>query len=114
MEFYSDQPIVDKLGRVVAVVAPPPSDASYLMSAERACRKMKQELSHIHPNPIGQIDPKRGNGFLALNVGLSYGNGHTKPCIRNLGAFQYLADALLGNEDIQRLASYQDGKYYLS
>jgi hypothetical protein len=113
MKFYSDQPIIDKLGRVIAVVAPPPRDASYIVSTERACKKMKQELSQIHLNPIDQIDPKRGDGYFALNVGLSYGNGHTKPSNRDLGAFQGLADALLGDVDIQRLASYQDGKFYL-
>lgn len=71
---------------------------------------MKQEFSQIHLNPTHLIDPKRGDGYFALNVGLSYGNGHTKPTLRDSGIFQHLADALLGDVDIQRLASYQDGK----
>lgn len=110
LKFYSDQPIIDKLGRVVAVVASPPKDPSYLISTERAYSKMKQELTQIHLNASQLVNPKRGNGYFALNVGLSYGNGHTKPNQRELGGFQHLANALLADTDIQRLASYQDGK----
>jgi hypothetical protein len=110
MMFHSHQPIIDKLGRVVAVIAPPLSDPSYLASTIRACDRMKQEISNTGLNPNNLIDPKRGNGYFALNVGLSYGNGHTKPTRRDLGVFQHLADALLGDADIQRLASYQDGE----
>ena len=108
--FHSHQPIIDKLGRVVAIIAPSLSDPSYLASTMRACDRMKREISKTDLNPDNLIDPKRGNGYFALNVGLSYGNGHTKPTRRDLGVFQHLADALLGDTDIQRLASYQDGE----
>jgi hypothetical protein len=110
MKFHSDQPIIDKHGKVVAVIAPPPKDLLYTKSTVRACNRMDEELSLANLNPMHLIDPKRGDGYFALNVGLSYGNGHTKPMVRDLGVFQHLADALLGDVDIQRLASYQDGK----
>jgi hypothetical protein len=71
---------------------------------------MKQEFSQIHLKADQLVNPKRGNGYFALNVGLSYGNGHTKPNQRELGGYQHLADALLTDANIQRLASYQDGK----
>jgi hypothetical protein len=103
------------MGRVVAVLAPPPNDPSYLESVNLACRKMKQELDLVHLDPKDLIDPKRGEGYFALNIGLSYGNGHTRPTHRDVGRrFQKMADALLEDVHIQRLASYQDGELYLS
>jgi hypothetical protein len=64
---------------------------------------------------LAKFDPKdlkhrRGDDFAAVHIGLSYGNGHTKPTCPDLGRFRNLANALLGDTDIQRLASYQDGK----
>jgi hypothetical protein len=71
---------------------------------------MKREMSEICFTSKDLHNGKRGNGYFALNVGLSYGNGHTTPNNRGLGRFQHLADALLEDVDIQRLASYQDGE----
>jgi hypothetical protein len=71
---------------------------------------MMNEAAKFHFDPKDLLDLKRGEGFFAFNVGLSYGNGHTKPTLRDLGRFQELADSLLGDVDIQRLASYQDGE----
>ena len=109
---FSDQPIVDKLGNVVAVMVPPLDDFSYLRSVERACDRMEQEISQLSFLPNELVDPKRGNGYFAFNIGLSYGNGHTKLTRRDLGRFEGLADALLGDKNIQRLAAYQDGEYH--
>lgn len=71
---------------------------------------MKREISQVCVTPKDLDNGKRGIGFLALNVGLSYGNGHKIPTRRGLGRFQLLADALIEDVDIQRLASYQDGE----
>ena len=107
---YSHQPITDCSGRIIAVLAPPPSDSTYIESARWAFEKMKSEAvqANFHPNDL--FDPKRGD-FHALNVGLSYGNGHTVPTHSNRGRYQKTADALCGDVHIQRLASYQDGKF---
>lgn len=67
-------------------------------------------MANFHFESKDLTNIKRGDGFFALNVGLSYGMGHTKPTLRDLGRFQKLARTLLGDENIQRLASYQDGK----
>lgn len=74
---------------------------------------MKKEMAKVHFDAKDLNDPKRGDGYFALNIGLSYGFGHTQPTRRRLGALQNLADALLEDLDIQRLASYQDGKSHL-
>ena len=108
--FNSHQHITDSQGKIIAVIAPPPIDPSYRESTKRACDKMTNEAAKYHFQSNELTDKHRGSGFLALNVGLSYGNGHTKPSYRDLGRFQNLADSLLKDVDIQRLASYQDGK----
>jgi len=46
---------------------------------------MKQELAQVHLDPKDLIDPKQGNGYFVLNIGLSYGNGHTRPTHRDVG-----------------------------
>ena len=106
---YRHQPITDCLGWVIAVLAPSPSDSSYVNSTKLAYEKMKYEAAHANLNSKELLDPKRGD-FHALNIGLSYGNGHTHPTYSNGGRYQKIADALLGDVHIQRLASYQDCK----
>jgi hypothetical protein len=56
------------------------------------------------------LNHTRGKDFAAINVGLSYGLGHSRPSRPNLGRFENIANTLLADEDIQRLASYQDGE----
>lgn len=104
----SHQPITDRLGRVIAVLAPAPEDISYQESAKKASQRMITEAEHVHFEADELKDVKRGE-FHALNIGLAYGNGHTKPTNRALGRFEDLAKKLLEDVDIQRLASYQDG-----
>jgi hypothetical protein len=108
--FNSYRPITDKEGNIIAVFAPPPDDLSYCESTKRVCEKMVNESAKFHFEAKDLVDQNRGNGFFALNIGLSYGNGHTKPTFRDLGRFEKLANSLLNDDDIQRLASYQDGK----
>lgn len=109
---YSHRPITDSSGRIVAVLAPPPSDLSYIESTKQAFEKMKHEVAQANFSPKELFDHRRGD-FHALNIGLSYGNGHTRPTHFNGGRYQKIADALLEDAHIQRLASYQDGKSVL-
>jgi hypothetical protein len=48
-----------------------------------------------------ELHHDQGNNFAALNIGLSYKNGHTKPMHQNLGHHNNLANVLLGDRDIQ-------------
>lgn len=112
-QYNSYQPVVDRDGKIMAVLAPPPNDISYQESTKRSRDRMLKERSNYHFDRKDLINDQRGDGFFALNVGLSYGQGHTKPMFRDLGRFHDLADSLLGDVDIQRLASYQDGKSIL-
>ncbi|KAF8803054.1 hypothetical protein BYT27DRAFT_7110783, partial [Phlegmacium glaucopus] len=104
--------IVDSLGRVLAVLVPPPSDPRYRASCKSASNRMEEESAKV--NFLAKdLTHKRGDNFAALNIGLSYGNGHTKPTRPKLGRFDGLARALLDDEDIQRLAAYQDSTFAL-
>lgn len=93
----------------MAVLALPPTDLSYHESARKAFTTMKMESSSANFKSNDLKDLKRGD-YHALNIGLSYGNGHTKPTYRDLGRFNDLANSLLADVDIQRLASRQDGE----
>ena len=62
------------------------------------------------PFLIQDLHHTRGNNFASINIGLLYGNGQTRPTRLDLGQFNNLEKALLKDEDIQRLASYQGGK----
>ena len=57
----------------------------------------------------GELNHKRGQGFAAMNAGLSYGNGHQKPTWLS-PARDAIVENLLADPDLQRLAAYQDGK----
>ena len=71
---------------------------------------METQLAWAHFN-YKDLNHKRGSDFATINVGLSYGLGHSRPSQPNLGDFENIASALLADQDIQRLASFQDGKY---
>ena len=62
------------------------------------------------PFHIQDLHHAGGDNFANINIGLSYGNGHTRPTRLDLGRFNNLEKALLKDEDIQCLAFYQDGK----
>ena len=70
---------------------------------------METQLARAHFN-YKDLNHKRGSDFTTINVGLSYRLGHSCPSRPDLGNFENIASALLADQDIQRLASYQDGK----
>lgn len=109
MDIWRDRPILDSQGRILAVLIPPPDNSSYQESTKRAFSAMKAQVAwaDFHGKDLHH---KRGDNFAGINVGLSYGNGHTQPTRLNLGRFDNLVSTLLDDVDIQRLASYQDGK----
>lgn len=54
----------------------------------------------------------RGN-FAALNVGLSPGQGSKEPVnLKQRGPLQGVADRLLANDDVQRMAHYHTSRYF--
>ena len=108
-KLYSHHPITDKQGRVLAFLSPLLMTPCTAKALKRAFDRMKIEAAKVSFKPE-DFKHKRGDNFIALNVGLSYGFGHTRPTRPDLGDYGDLADVLLGDVDIQWLASYQDCK----
>jgi hypothetical protein len=90
-------------------LTPPPEDPFYQASARRSFQTLETQSAKATFHGA-DLNHTRGHNFAAINVGLSYGNGHKRPTRPNLGRFSDVARALLEDKDIQRLASYQDGK----
>ena len=102
-------PIVEtSAGQIFAVVAGKPKDDSTFdgccdrafdaMEAARGSEDFKYDEMH-HP---------RGD-YAVVNAGVIYGQGCQVPCNLNTGAHAAMAEGLLKNEDIRRLAIYASG-----
>jgi hypothetical protein len=87
-----------------------PSDTrpSYQASSSQFFDKMMAFHKKAHFT-LAELTHKRGTGFAAINAGLSYGNGHKRPTWLKHGAREAMVSDLLEDEDLQRLAAYQDG-----
>ncbi|KAK7059376.1 hypothetical protein R3P38DRAFT_3303375 [Favolaschia claudopus] len=105
------RPLVDRYGRIIAVLVGQPDKPGYRDAANRAfaaIRKASQETQF----PAAMHKHRRGL-FAAINVGLSYGNGHTVPTWLNNKKYNTLADNLLANPNIERLAGFADAAFAL-
>nr|GAT56089.1 predicted protein [Mycena chlorophos] len=71
------RPLVDSTGRVFGALAGQPDDPSYAASAQRAFDAVLRE-GHAAKFPASEKKHRRGL-FAAINVGVSYGQGQTKP-----------------------------------
>lgn len=109
MIFRRDWPILDYQGRVFIASIPPLDDPSYQASIGRSFQAMETQSAKATFQGV-DLNHTRGHNFAAINVGLSYGNGHKRPTRPDLGRFSDLVGALLEDKDIQRLASFQDGR----
>jgi hypothetical protein len=99
---------MDSLERVLSAFVPAPTDTLYQAASSRVSGKMTAEGDAANFT-ASELNHKRGQGFAAINAGLSYGNGHTKPTWLS-NEREEMVDNLLADKDIQRLAAYQDGK----
>ncbi|KAF4594350.1 hypothetical protein EYR40_009153 [Pleurotus pulmonarius] len=108
------RPLIDAKGRIFAVLAGRPKDASFDADCEAAYDAMASELKGFNLQEK-EVRHRRGN-FPAMAAGVSYGNGQTKPC--RLAACETGPNAgglnrLLDNRRIQRIASYADSAFKL-
>ncbi|KAG6810120.1 hypothetical protein H0H93_015171, partial [Arthromyces matolae] len=97
-------PLVDRDGRVYAVLAGRPSDAFYVASADKVFKLLTHEVS-VHELPKAAHIHKRGT-FPVFNVGYTYSNGDQEPSIRKNGNFENMLSGVVNNSDVQRLLSY--------
>ncbi|PPR03025.1 hypothetical protein CVT24_012288 [Panaeolus cyanescens] len=107
----SDTAIVDCKGRVIAAMVAKPQDATYEQSAQHAFKLMR-DVYHTGEFSASDECHKRGSSFVAINAGLSYGNGHKQPSrLIHSERYQRIVDELCNDEYVQRLAAYQDAAY---
>ncbi|KAJ7184124.1 hypothetical protein C8R46DRAFT_883518 [Mycena filopes] len=105
------RPILDAKGRIVAVLAGQPRNTSYAAAAHGAFLAILNAGANAH-FPADMRRHRRGL-FAAINVGLSYGKGQKVPNWLDNKAYADLADALLANEHIKRLACFADRSFAL-
>lgn len=117
-----DRPIIGFDGEILACVVPSPNhpspqastapasdkSPSYQASSTRFFDKMMAFGEEANFTPA-ELTHKRGIGFAAINAGLSYGMGHKKPSWLKHGTREAMVSNLLDDEDLRRLAAYQDG-----
>ncbi|KAJ7898755.1 hypothetical protein B0H13DRAFT_2234274 [Mycena leptocephala] len=108
---YTPRPLADKNGRIFAVLAGQPCKDDYAAAVQRAFTAISQAGTEAR-FPASMRKHRRGL-FAAINVGLSYGKGQKVPCWLNNKEYTSLADELLANEDIGRMASFADAAFAL-
>ncbi|KAK7023266.1 hypothetical protein R3P38DRAFT_3195291 [Favolaschia claudopus] len=98
------RPLVDSCGRIFAVLAGQPVLNGYGLAVSRAYNLMKS-LGSASQFPAAMRKHRRGL-FAAVNVGLTMGKGQPEPTWLDGGDYSALAEQLIQNEDIQRMASF--------
>ncbi|KAJ7886685.1 hypothetical protein B0H13DRAFT_2235202 [Mycena leptocephala] len=102
------QPLVDVHGRVFAVLVGQPRRDRYAASVAAAYNTITREgMAARFPAPM--YKHRRGL-FAAINVCLSYGKGQTAPSWLQTN-HDDLADRLLANPDINRLATFASAAF---
>ncbi|KAJ7209357.1 hypothetical protein B0H12DRAFT_1030471 [Mycena haematopus] len=105
------KPIVDCKGRIIAVLAGQPNNAEYRQSVELAFDAICNAGSEAC-FPASMRKHRRGL-FAAMNVGLSYGKGTKVPCWLNNKAYTGIAEQLLADRHIKRMAGFADAAFAL-
>ncbi|KAJ7088016.1 hypothetical protein B0H15DRAFT_780882 [Mycena belliarum] len=106
----SSCPLVDKEGRIIAVLGGRPNDPSYLGLTQEAARHLETARTDIKFKPE-QIDGRRGS-FFSLSYGISYGGGQQVPGnLRHSAATCLIMEALFKLECFYRIAGFANGLF---
>ncbi|KAJ6586511.1 hypothetical protein DFH09DRAFT_1245703 [Mycena vulgaris] len=108
---FTPRPLVNSHGRILAVLAGQPRHDAYHEAAQRAFRAIR-DAGDAARFPASMRRHRRGL-FAAINVGLSYGKGQSNPSWLDTKEYTGLADHLLANKDIGRLAGFADAAFAL-
>ncbi|KAF9059926.1 hypothetical protein BDP27DRAFT_1472035, partial [Rhodocollybia butyracea] len=104
--------VIDRLGRILAVLAGQPEDPSYsddLMSAY----DLMETRGHAYSIGSSASEPQRCGNFSAYNCGTTMGMGNRFPVFMNPKAKRPLIQELLDAKPFQRMAWYQSRTYIL-
>ncbi|KAJ7028885.1 hypothetical protein C8F04DRAFT_963445 [Mycena alexandri] len=105
------RPIVDRNGRIIAVLAGQPDHDGYRDATQLAFEAIRDAGNNAR-FPAEMRKHRRGL-FAAVNVGLFYGQGQWTPCWLNNKDYTGLAEGLLANANIQRMAGFADAAFQL-
>ncbi|KAJ7737038.1 hypothetical protein B0H16DRAFT_1326093 [Mycena metata] len=103
------RPILDKHGRIIAVLTGQPDRANYRAATDAAFAAMREASRTTH-FPAAMKTHRRGL-FAAVNVGLSYGKGQSTPGWLDGHDYRELAEEMLANVGIQRMAGFADAAF---
>ncbi|KAF8179786.1 hypothetical protein K438DRAFT_1977147 [Mycena galopus ATCC 62051] len=105
------RPLLDRHGRIIAVLAGRPAGQDYLDAAAAAFCAIRDAGGEAR-FPASMRKHRRGL-FAAMNVGLSYGKGQKLPSWLHNKEYTALADGLLANPYLNRLAGFADSAFAL-
>ncbi|RDB23198.1 hypothetical protein Hypma_009706 [Hypsizygus marmoreus] len=102
---HSAIPIVDSAGRVIALLAGHPDDASWPKVAAEAASKIESTRGRCW-FPKKRRRHRRGR-FAVLSFGVSFGGGQTRPCnLKNSKRNRKVLDELISHDAFKRLAGF--------
>jgi hypothetical protein len=101
------RPLIDSLGCIFVVLAGQPRNDAYAATAHGAFVTITKAGTDAR-FPADMCRHRRGL-FAAISVGLSYGKGQRLPGWLDNKQYSGLADGLLDNKHIKRLAGFADG-----
>ncbi|KAF9061976.1 hypothetical protein BDP27DRAFT_1234242 [Rhodocollybia butyracea] len=105
-------PVIDRLGRIVAVLAGQPEDPTYSNELMQAYNLMEARGNAYGIGSSASQPHKRGH-FSAYNCGTTMGMGNRFPVFMNPKAKRPLIQELLDAKPFQRMASYQSRTFIL-
>ncbi|KAJ7781734.1 hypothetical protein DFH07DRAFT_764761 [Mycena maculata] len=105
------RPLMDSTGRIFAVLAGQPTKDRYHEAVNRAYDFIKTQGT-ASCFPAAMRRHRRGL-FAAINVGLTYGKGQTDPTWLDNKQYTSLAERLLANTDIIRMANFASAAFRL-
>lgn len=112
MQSRTPTPIIDRLGRIVAVLAGQPEDPAYSDTLLQAYNLMETRGTAYGIGQAASQPQKRGY-FSAYNCGTTMGMGNRFPVFMNPKDKRPLIQELLDAKSFQRMASYQSCKFIL-
>ncbi|KAJ7862693.1 hypothetical protein B0H13DRAFT_2354532 [Mycena leptocephala] len=108
---FTPRPLIDKYGRIFAVLAGQPHSAAYAAAAHGAFIDiMKAGAGACFPADMRR---HRRGLYAVINVGLSYGQGQRIPGWLDNKEYSNLADGLLASTNVKRLAGFADAAFAL-
>ncbi|PBK70858.1 hypothetical protein ARMSODRAFT_844621, partial [Armillaria solidipes] len=109
-EGYDPRPIVDRCGRIVAVMAGQPHDPTYSATCMDAYDEIMAEGEGAN---FHRASKHRRGTFPAVNMGISYGKGQKVPARLQNGVLAAIVSRLVGSEAVIQMATYASASYNL-